>query len=463
MRKPKFKVPDGLKTELRPYQKWGVLIMEKRFKGRAVLADEPGLGKSIQSLTYALRNPKLKPIIVICPKSLKWNWEDEIHKHTNLSCYILEGMTKKNIPPHNAYDVFILNYEILKGWMRFLLHLKPGLVILDEAHRCGNYQAKVSGFCRRLCKTKSRKVLALTGTPITNHIVELHSICEVVKPGLLPPFFPFARRFVKSIRNTRFGWQFKGVKNEKLLNTLLKDDILIRRRKVDVLKELPERIITNVPIILPPKARAEYDKADQDTLAWLKQHGKREAAEIAKLELLKQLSAKLKMPSVIDWVNDFLKDTNEKLILFAIHRNVVEELHKKWQNLSVMVHGGVKGRTRQDCYDAFNRDPSTRLLVGNSAAYEGWSASDCSHIGVVEFPWNPGKLEQLLGRFHGIGRGRKGQVSQGHFFVAEGTIDQMLLSVIMEKMDTVDKVIEGKMTETTTVFGDIFKRYMRKR
>ncbi len=418
---------------------------------------------TVQSLAYALRNPKLRPIIVVCPKSLKWNWEAEIHKHTDLSCYILEGMTKKNIPPHNAYDCFIINYEVLKGWMRFLLHLKPGLIILDEAHRAGNYQAKVTGYCKRLCKAKTRKVLALTGTPITNHIVELHSLCEVVKPGLLPPFFPFARRFVRSIRNTRFGWQFKGVKNEGFLNSLLKDEILIRRKKQDVLKELPKRIITNVPIVLDPKARKEYDKADQETLAWLRQHGRREASEIAKLELLKQLSAKLKLPTVMDWVNDFLKDTNEKLILFAIHRDVVKKLHKKWQNVSVMIHGGIKGRDRQDCYDAFNYDPSVRLLIGNSAAYEGWSASDCSHIGVIEFPWNPGKLEQLLGRFHGLNRGRKGQISQAHFFVAEQTIDELLLKIIQSKMDVVDKVIEGHKTETTSVFGDLFRQYLRRK
>ncbi len=170
-------------TKLYPYQKRGVLRIE-RFGGRVLLSDAMGLGKTIQALTWLKRFRKRRktlPAIVVCPASLKWNWEIETLKHIGVQADILEGVNPpKRFRPQSK--LIILNYDILKAWLPVLKSWDPQTVVLDECHYAQNRSTQRSKAARNLCESVPY-VLALSGTPLTNRPAELWSVLNLIRPN----------------------------------------------------------------------------------------------------------------------------------------------------------------------------------------------------------------------------------------------------------------------------------------
>ena len=370
-----------------PYQKEGVRRIEE-LGIRALLADEQGLGKTLQSLLVLQRNKEqCLPTIVSCPAHLKWNWEREIKIHIGMRAEVLEGTR----PPRGGFfqrrDILILNHEILKFWAEHLVALEPGLVILDECQAFSNRTAQRTKAAKALCRA-SPHVLALSGTPITNRTAELWSILNLVRPDLYPAFWPFAMHFCGP-KKTFWGWEFKGGTNLNILHQDLNQTLMIRRLKADVLQDLPAKRRSIVPV--PLADREEYEEARDDYLGWIKKRnparlGRAERAEqLGKIGDIRQVIGRLKLPAVCSWTKDFLDDGESKLVLFAYHRKVISELEERFANRCVRVDGSVTGRKRQHAVDKFLRDKRTRLLVGQiRAAGTGWNARRVSDFAFCE-------------------------------------------------------------------------------
>jgi SWI/SNF-related matrix-associated actin-dependent regulator of chromatin subfamily A-like protein 1 len=441
-------------TKLYKFQKAGVALIQKA-RGRTLLADDPGLGKTLQSLFWAwVHLPDDAPIVVVCPKTITEHWKREAAHHLGMRAVVLEH---RKPPPYHmlrapSNTVWVINYEILgsahaqdRSWCKFLRRLKPRLVIGDEAHYLCNPAAKRTQWFRELI-VGVRHVLLLTGTPMTNRPAELWSLLNILWPKKFPSFRRFGNRYCKP-EFTPWGPRYVGANRLPELHRKLKRMGMIRRRTVDVLPDLPKMVRTVIPVDIT--GRREYRAAEKDFVAWLRKTHPNKAAKGRGLErktkygYLIRLVSKLKRKAVKEWIDNFHKNTDEKLVVFAHHRSVVEGLHEMYPG-SAMVNGKVTGRKRQSEIDRFNNQEKCRDFFGNlKAAGTGWSAKRCGTSMIAELGWKPGDIVQASKRTHGLGRGIKGKKSRCYILVAKNTVEESVCKLIQKKQKWSDAALDG--------------------
>ncbi len=414
---------------------------------------------SAVSLLWAYRNPDIRPVIIVCPASLKWQWQSEARKHFGMRAEVLE--TRKP-PTHgliSRHSILIINYDILAWWVPYLRELKAQLIIADEVHFASNRGAKRSKALRKLCKGVPHAVF-LSGTPLTNRPSELFNALNILWPKEFPSFFDFGESYCAP-ELTPWGWQYKGAENLDDLHNRLISVGMIRKLKKDVLDQLPNKQRTVLPLDIDN--RKEYDHAVKDFLGWLrnksivKANRAKGAQKLVKIGYLKRLAGKLKFKSVVNWIEDFLAESDEKLIVFGMHHEVLHPLHDKFPDLSVLIDGTITGKKRQQSVDLFLSKKRTRLMFGNiQAAGVGWSAKGITNTAFVELPWTPGALTQAEDRTHGIGRGSESKHSNYFYLVARNTIESRLCEVLQEKQMILDATLDGKSDGDTDL--DIYDK-----
>jgi len=453
-------------TKLYPYQKRGVKRII-RFKGRVLLADEMGLGKTIQALVYVKRTPRVCPVLVICPASAKWVWADEARRHLKMKSLILSG-TKPKLPA-DLPPIVIINYDILSrknknketvGWLETLLSIKFRTLIIDECHFIKNTRAIRTKAVHKLGR-KAKHVLALSGTPLTNRPAELFSVLKLLHPKVYTSFRKFAWKYCNP-KWTPWGWDYSGSKNLKELHQELKDLCMIRRRKSQVLKELPDKNRMVIPVEIERKS--EYQLAENDFFKWLmtKTNVKKipMAEKLVQLGCLKRLAAELKMRMVFDWIDTFLEETDEKLVIFAYHKKIIKTLVNKYKKISVIVDGSVSMDKRKKAIKTFQKKRKVRLFIGNIIAAGTAITLTAAHSAVfVELDFVPGNHIQAEDRIHRIGQKEKVFV---YYLVAKGTIEEKLCKIIQKKAEIIASVLDGKTKQDRLdVFDRLLKSYER--
>lgn len=438
------------------YQLIGVKKIE-RFKRRALLADDMGLGKTLQSLLVCKRNPNACPIIVVCPAGLKENWRREAAAHINMRAEILEG-TK---PPRRRMrhsQILIINYDILQYWLEYLKALNPQTIILDECHRIKNRTAKCTKAAKQLCDGVP-SILALSGTPMLNRPVELYPILSILRPKTYKHFTRFAQRYCQP-RRRFWGWEYKGATHTKELRGRLLGTCMIRRRLVDVLEDLPPKRRIIVPLQITD--RRQYDLLRKDFKDWAQRHNPRKnsnmmAEALRQLGYMKRLAGTLKMPAITNWIDNFLVETDQKLIVFGIHKAVLRPLHARYKN-SLLIDGTIKGKHRQNVVDKFHFDNQSRILFGNlQAAGTGWNCKCTSTIAFAEMGWTPGEHDQAESRAHGLHRGQQGVSFTAYYLLGIDTIEEKLCKIIHSKQKTIRGIIDGSETKRMDVFKELLE------
>lgn len=437
-----------------------------RFDGRALLADEMGLGKTAQALWYAKRYLKRGPIVVVCPASIKWNWEREVKHFVQMRTRILEGTRPEELRPRQD-TVYILNYDILGPWLPHLIALDPRLIIGDEIHYCKSRQAKRTKYMRQLVEACPRFV-AISGTPMTNRPAELWSILNMIDPKRWSSFWAFANRYCKP-EHTPWGIKYNGADNLDELHDILKAELMIRRKKSQVLKELPPKTQVLLPVEL--SNRKEYKEAETDLVTWLLKTAPNRANKARKNErkirfqYLKGLVGRGKMKSIKEWIDNYLEESPSKLIMFGVHRAVMQAYHEMYDRSSVLVNGSVKGRDRQRAFDQFVKNKRCRVFFGNiQAAGVGWNGTVANTVGFAEFGWTPGEHTQAIDRAHRIGQ--KDNVT-AYFLFAQNTVDEHLIKMIAKKQRVLDQALDGGKVEeglddTLDLLEDILIKTRRK-
>ena len=411
-----------------------------RFGGRWLGALDMGLGKTPVSLWWLKQNKQALPAVVVCPAAVKYVWESEAMKAVDWRAMVLEGQTPHRIT--GKPKLVIINYDILRFWLAQLRELKPQMIVLDECQRIAN-RTKQTTATKALCQGVPH-VLALSGTPLVNRPIELHNAIQILCPREFRSRWVFAQKFCGP-KWTPWGWKYPGATKVHELNKLLTDTCMTRKRKADVLPDLPEKIRQVVP--LPIWRPGEYQQASDDFLTWLRRKSPNKAAkaanaqELVKVGYLLRLAARLKLHGVVDWINEFLDGCSEKLVVFALHRKMIEALERRCKARSVTVDGRTTGRKRAAAVDRFQTDNKTRLLFGNvKAAGVGIDLTAASAVALVELPWTPGACLQAEDRCHRIGQ--SGTV-WCHYLVAKNTIEEKLCSIIQEKQNILSAVLDG--------------------
>ncbi len=434
-------------TPLRGYQLEGARGIYD-FNGRALLADEMGLGKSIQALYYCHKMRHQRPIIIVCPASLKWNWEREASHHMGMSSEILQGRRPPKRSLTNATrPVVIINYEILKYWVDYLVALNPLVLIFDESHYISNKDSQRYKALEELCdRANIPHRIALSGTPLTNRPSELWTTLRILRPDIFRSFNAYAFKHCLP-RFVRGQWEYKGAVDLDALHAKLKRFVMIRRRKCDVLKELPPKTRKIIPVKLSRAAREEYEHARLDFLEWLRAISPAKALRAARAQAVVQvgyllrLVAKLKRFYVKEWIENFLAESDEKLIVFSGHTKLIDWLCRHFPDISVRIDGKVRGEKRMASVDRFQNDRRCRIAFCNpKAAGVGLNMTKASHVLYTDFPWTPGTLKQGEDRSHRFGQTKKVFI---WFLAAIDTIEERLMTLLINKQSVLDRVLDG--------------------
>ncbi len=419
--------------ELQPFQWAGVREMLRIRRG--FLADEQGLGKTIQALT-ALEADDAWPAVVICPASLKLNWAAEAARWLpeERTVQVLSG--RGGAVP--VADLSIVNYEVAGAHREGLLRLRPRALVLDESHYCKNPRAKRTGEVRRLASGIGRDglVLALSGTPVMNHAEELVPQLRIL--GRLEEFGS----------GERFSRDFEGAAEERL-HWHLRRTCFVRRRKKEVLPQLPDKRRAIVPIEL--SNRREYEIAEKDVIAWLKEQplDLREldaqiarvlrAKRLAQLQLLKQLAARGKLHSALAWIHDFLQN-GEPLVVFAHHREIQAAVLERFPD-ALHLLGGDSAEARDEAVRAFQEPDGPLLMVASTrVASHGLTLTRASNVCFLELEWTPAAHDQAEDRVHRIGQH---DAVTAWYLLADNTIDETISKVLARKRGTVGAITDG--------------------
>lgn len=449
----------GLKRELFDFQKEGVAFIESR-KGRALVGDEMGLGKTIQAIAFLQLHPEYRPAIILCPASLKLNWAKEIQMTMSgdVRIQILEGKT-----PYRLHgNIIIVNYDILSNWVKSLLAYNPMIIVADECHYFKSNSALRTKAVKLLAKPVPH-FIALSGTPIINRPIEIYNALSIINSSVIPGFWEFAKKYCGAVHNG-FGWDFTGATNTEELHKILTNTIMIRRKKADVLKDLPDKIHSIVPMTL--SNQQEYNSIESDVIEYLRRAKGEAAADKAsnaetmvQIELLKQAAVRGKLNAVMNWIDDFL-ESDEKLVLFMTHKFVVDALMARYGTMAVKIVGGMTTAEKEASKDQFQTNPKVKLIFGNiDAMGVGWTLTASSNVGFIEYPWTPGQLKQGEDRCHRIGQKYTVNV---HMFVAPGTVEEEIAELLDKKTKVLDAVLDGKETLQGSLLTELIGSITRK-
>lgn len=435
----------GIKGELYPYQKIGVEFLAAS-KGRAILADSPGVGKTAQTLAY-IKHAGFKRSLIVCPASVKFAWASEVKKWTSLSSVIIDSQTKLHDIPADI-NVWIINYDQLKKHLPQLSKIQFDFVAGDEAHMIKSIAAQRTKAFRLLARNVPHVVL-LSGTPLLSRPVELFSLLNIVDPKQWSNYYEYARRYCGAVQ-TRFGLDVSGVSNAHELHGKI-SGYFLRRTKEDVLKELPPKNNITVPVELSGEVLRKYNTAESSFVSYMKQYSGKQAAAIAKtmaaeklaqLNVLRMLIAKGVLPTVSDLIDSII-ESGEKVIVFSSFVEPLKDLQKKYENNSVMITGETKPEDRGEIVRKFQEDPSINVFLGGiKSAGAGITLTAASNTMFIDLPWNPADWEQASNRNH-----RPGQDATSvniYKFSVDGTIYEDLEAILDRKQKIFDTIIDGK-------------------
>ena len=435
-------VPAPVNCKFFPFQEAGINYICYKLKERRVLllADEQGLGKSIQAIGVA-NQLNFQRLLIICPASLRHNWSNEVWKwHVcNPGVNIISSGRQKI----GCTSTIITSYELAKH----VANQDFDFIIIDEAHFLKNDAAiRTKTVLNRIVGgkvTRKTPVLFLTGTPIPNNAAEFFPILNKCAPDLTEgkTYWQFLNTY-HHVKKTVFGTKIIGHKNTEVLKLRLRGSgFMTRRLKKDVLDDLPVKSYKMVVFSTTGETRAILKKEkDFDIYEIAKtglQPGSVEADSYAEA---RRLMGAAKVPQSIEYIKNLLDYEIEKIVVFTHHVEVVELMVKGLKEYHpVAVYGKTPINTRQTLVNSFQTDKNIRVFVGNSAAETGITLTAAKDVVILEPDFVPGKNEQKIDRIHRIGQ-TKGVIV--HQLVVEGSMDIEIYQIAARKREGIAQILQ---------------------
>lgn len=474
--------PEGL--QYLPYQKAGVAYTVGR--PATLIADEPGLGKTIQALGLINSSDTITRALVVCPTSLRLNWAREARKWLvrPFEVIVVDG---KRFPlaidataPVHGPVLVITNYERLVKLQKEFQSVAWDLVVADEAHYIKNPDARRSQVVYEVAMAAKQRVL-LTGTPILNKPVELLPLAGLCDPDRFgdprqkrsPQRWSFLKRYCGAHQEPRGGkmvWVFDGATHLDELQERLRASVMVRRLKADVLGELPPKRRQVVPVevdmksVETPTSRVWWEAVQaaeaEAALAVVEADKKAYAEAAAKLRYLNQVAftemsdfrhklGLAKVATGVEYVTNLLDGGVDKVVVFAHHRDVLEAAQKSFSEAGynpVLLYGGMDDAEKDGAVARFQgnkdvaADPSCRVFLGQiQAAGVGLTLTVASHVVFVELDWVPANTSQCEDRCHRIGQ--RGVVFV-HHLVVDGSLDAHMVQKMVWKQEVAENALD---------------------
>lgn len=471
--------------ELFKHQEEGITFLKE--KKRAILADEMGLGKTMQAI-YAAGDTSEATILVVCPASLKINWEREIHRvYPEDEIAILSGgdieEAKAIISPTTAW--VIINYDILGKhweWIAEMAHkgdIEAG--IFDEAHYAKDTKAIRTKAVLAIAE-HLKQVYMMTGTPVLNRPIEMFSLLRAIRHPLaysteksLPKLRrEYSTRYcdgkIRIIYRRGGGvlrfWEESGATRLPELRELTRD-VFLRRTKNEVL-DLPEKIISVVQCTLSPEDQKDYDTAWEQYLDYIAKNPLKKdivniinAQGLVELTKLKQVCSHSKIPRIVSDVENAV-DQGNKVIIFSQYTQTIKDIASalRTKKIGVVTLTGENDmKERQEAVDGFQNKDDIMVFVANiKAGGVGITLTAASQVIFADMDWSPEIHRQAEDRAHRIGQ--TGTVNV-YYYVMEKTIEEDIVDVLTQKQETIGTLTGGDTT--IKVFMDLLVERMKGR
>lgn len=445
-----------LKATLYPYQVEGA---EFAFlHGRVIIADEMGLGKTIQAIASAMllrRYGFVHSVWIVCPTSLKYQWKSEIEKFTDASVEVVEGNLMRRCEVLESEGAFfkIISYHSLVNVIRKGISRMPDMVIYDEVQRLKNWDTKMAKAMRGL---KSEYVVALSGTPLENRLSELYSVMQLVDQYALGPYWQFTAETTNLDDTGRLiGYKNLNAIGERMSQTLL------RRRKVDVRLQMPERTDKNLFVPVTAEQMAIHDDCkmgvSQLVARWratgfLSEKDRRRLLQLLSVMRMSADSTYIvdqktrydtKIDEAISIIEDVIESGDEKIVVFSQWERMQRILAAELEALGIgfrFLHGSVPSHKRGELISGFTEDSGCRVFLSTDAGSTGLNLQVASIVINLDLPWNPAVLEQRIARVFRLGQQRQVQVIN---MVSVGTIEERMLSTLAFKAGLFEGVLDG--------------------
>ena len=445
------RVIDYSKYDSRPPMDHQKVAVEKLLaNNKFILADDMGLGKTTSAVIASLES-KARKILIVCPASLKINWEREIRNYSNRKVLIVEGRKWGS-----TYDYYIINYDIIKNYhttdksedsddYKLLVNANFDLAIVDEAHYISNATANRTRLLNDVLETIP-KVWLLTGTPMTSRPINYFNLLKIVESPLALNWQSYVRRYCKGYQfnvGNRRVWNTSGASNLDELRERTKN-LVLRRMKIDIL-DLPEKIVTPVFVELTSKmydeeleefTRISTDKKDNETIS----------VTLNRLMKIRQLIAYEKIPYTCELIDKCLEQ-GKKVIVFTNFTMSLDMIHEKYKKNSVTLDGRMSKDKRQNSVDRFQTDDKIRVFIGNiKAAGVGITLTAAEVVIMNDLSFVPADHSQGEDRAYRYGQKNSVLV---YYPVFENTVEKIIYNILQKKKNVIDQVMgDGEYSES---------------
>ena len=420
---------------------------------RYILADDMGLGKTTSTIIAALETGA-KKILIICPASLKINWQREIENYTDRSVYIAEG---KKFSTES--DFVIVNYDILKNFHdikdlsnSLLLKSQFELVILDEAHMVSNAQAQRTKIINNFVKN-IRRVWLLTGTPMTSRPMNYYNLLSIIESPVAQNWMAYAIRYCQGYQfkaGNRKVWNVQGASNLEELRERTSKQIL-RRLKEEVL-DLPEKIIT--PVYLRTSSK-EYKELMGEYYEWLdnrKEESGSLTVQFSKLMKVRKVIANEKVRQTIEFAENIIEQ-GKKVIIFTNFTDTLQLIHNHFGKQSVYLDGSCNKVQRQYAVDQFQDNEKIKVFVGNlKAAGVGLTLTAAEVVIMNDLSFVPAEHAQAEDRAYRYGQKNNVLV---YYPIFENTIEGAIYDILNKKKKIIGTVMGDEVSDSVDVVEEI--------
>jgi superfamily II DNA or RNA helicase len=444
-------IPKMLEAELRPYQTDGFRWLAKlsEWGAGACLADDMGLGKTVQAIALLLHHAPQGASLVVCPASVLPNWVSELRRFApSLTPVTLNSSNREEtVKGALAFDVMVTTYGLLQSEEALFQSVEWNGIIFDEAHILKNHQTKTHKAANNL-KAKSR--VALTGTPLQNHLGELWSIFNLLNPGLLGNLNTFNETFAIPISQNPEAYQ-RGILKRRIT------PFLLRRTKSTVLDELPAKTEITLTVTLSPDEMAFYEAIRREAVENITnteeagQKHLRALAELTRLRLAccntQLVSAEVDLPSskieaFAALVEELIENNHRALVFsqFTKHLNLIQTKLREMGISYQYLDGSTPIPERGELVKAFQQGNDPLFLISLKAGGLGLNLTAADYVIHLDPWWNPAIEDQATDRAHRMGQQRPVTVYR---LVAEGTIEEKIVRLHQTKRELAEGLLEG--------------------
>ncbi|KAK9524045.1 hypothetical protein VZT92_017912 [Zoarces viviparus] len=451
-------LPRKLLRRLMPFQREGVEFALSR-NGRCMIADEMGLGKTVQAIAVAYAFRQEWPLLVVVPSSLKYPWIEELERWIPElqpgDINLVEN--KSDTMGIGSSKVTVLGYGLLTTDARPLVEAlsrqRFAVVVVDESHYLKSRSAARTKILSPLIQAAKRAIL-LTGTPALGRPEELFMQIDALYPKRLGTWTDYAKKYCNA-RYRYFGsrrqWDCRGASNLEELHRRL-SEIMIRRLKAEVLKQLPPKVRQRIPFDLPKEAAKEASASFAEYERLMKGLGSGGGATdnpftqvMGLVTRMYKQTAIAKAGAVKDYIKMMLEAEQLKFLVFAHHLTMLQactEAAVEAKAGYIRIDGSVPSSERVQLVHKFQSDPETRVaILSIQAAGQGLTFTAASHVVFAELYWNPGHIKQAEDRAHRIGQTASVNV---HYLIAKGTFDTAMWAMLNRKETVTGSTLNGR-------------------